>query len=192
MSLKTGLEHDKKYQLDQKIDDADKAELEKWLFKCHHTIYDIATSLDNEPKTSVESKELKDSPFTMAVNMAGLEAKLDAVQSQTSQITLIKDYILKTQNPTVGLGFLESSPIKHDFDNRVRSLLQTASGQLVITGYFDHTLLTELSKMPLKPKIKFISPELPGSKQDLINVDALRRLKGMAQTYGSNQSSMHA
>ena len=153
---------DKKYSVGDVLEQADANELNSASWKWYLKLRSIAQELDKEQKTLELIEE----------RMKKIEKGFEPILEN------VKEYISRVQSAT--MTFVESSPTERSLEPTLRGLLnRTNSGELVLTGYFDQYLLKDFKAMSPKPSVKFISPELTKSKQDQINLDALRRLSKM-------------
>ena len=153
---------DEKYSVGEKIDEADGKELSEASWKWYLNLRSIVQEFDKEQRT-----------------LELIEERMKKVEKGVEPILEnMKEYMSRFQSATI--TFVESSPTERSLEPTLRGLLnRTNSGELVLTGYFDQYLLKDFKAMSPKPSIKFISPELTKSKQDQINLDALKRLSKM-------------
>lgn len=159
---------DKKYSVGQELDDEDKKMLDESMLSIRDELYALVSELDAEQR-SLKSIE------TVIKHM---ENEFEPIRLEKGQIGLLREHITRIQNATI--SFVESSPTVRSFESKLRGLINKAtSGELILTGYLDHILLTDFKRLSPKPIIKIISPELKKTKQDKTNLDALKRLKTM-------------
>jgi len=150
---------DEKYSVGQKLDAEDSKALTVASYNWYLGLSSLAPELDKEQKT-----------------LESIEERVKGVQDSVAPILgNLKEYVSSVQSATVGL--VESSPMVRSLEPAVRGLLNKSSqGEIVLAGYFDQYLLTDFQSLNPKPSIRFISPELTNSKQDQVNLDALKRL----------------
>ena len=153
---------DEKYSIGQKLDEGDRKELSKVSWKWYNKLCSVAHEFDKEQRT-----------------LALIEERMKKVEKSVEPILgKMEEYMTRVQSAT--MTFVESSPTERSFEPTLRGLLaRTNKGELILTGYFDQYFLKDFKVMTPKPSIKFISPELTNSKQDKINLDALKRLEKM-------------
>jgi len=151
-----------KYVVSQNLDDDDKKDLSNASWEWHNKLLSVAQDLDKDQKT-LESIEERVKRFE---------------KSYEPLLENMKEFMTRVQTST--LNFVESSPTERSLEPILRGLLTNAgSAELMFAGYFDQYLLKDFQSLSSKPQIKFISPELTGSKQDQTNLDALKRLSAM-------------
>lgn len=154
---------DEKYSAGEKMDDAEKVELEKDVWRWMEALRHRAAEVESEAKT---------------IDL--LEERIENMEKSIKPILpSIREYVSEVQSATI--AFIESSPTVRSLEPAVRGLMSKMEvGELAFTGYFDQHLLKDFKAMNLKKvRVRSISPELTSSKQDKINLDALQRLAKM-------------
>lgn len=158
---------DTKYSEGQTLDKTDSKKLSDASWKWYEELGSVAQELDKEQRT-LESIEERMKNMQKGFTRMDVKPVLEEIEK----------YMSKIESAT--MTFVESSPTERSLEPTLRGLLNRAdSGELMLTGYFDQYLLADFQAMSPTSSIKFISPELSGSKQDRTNLDALKRLQKM-------------
>lgn len=164
---------DTKYSAGQKLDEKDRGDLDSSVKLYHTELFSLASKIDAEQR-SLES-------IRMVVE--NLQKEFRPIREEIGGIQSLREHIAGIQKAT--FSFVESSPTVRSFEPTLRGLISGSSSDgLTLAGYFDQAFLTDFKNLSPMPKIKIISPELKNTKQDQVNLDALKRLKAMGAEVG--------